>query len=323
MNDVEFLILSNTYDFSTDLVCYELEQRRKSYLRLNRDRFSEYKMLFSLDDSELIAEVSTQKYHISAKNLRAIYFRAPVFLRGTGKPYTLEEQLYRNQWSSFIRNLVVFDKAIWINHPVATYLAENKLYQLKIAREVGLPIPMSYVGNTLPCTIDSNAEYIVKSLDAALFYDQGQEMFTYSSVVSGEYLGQAEIQYAPIILQECLKDKTDLRVTVIGKKLFPTAITCGGTNIEGDWRKHERKCLTYTNVSLPNDVQRSILNLMSKLNLCFGGVDLAIKNGKYYFIEVNPTGEWGWLTQVASLPIEKEIVDHMTALEAHNGEQIL
>lgn len=320
MNDVQFLVLSNTYDFSTDLVCHELKQRNKAYLRLNRDRFADYRILYSLDDDALVVEISTQQFRISTDHLHAIYFRAPVFLRGTGKPYTIEEQLYRNQWSSFIRNLVVFDKAVWINHPAATYLAENKLYQLKIARSVGLQVPVTYVGNMLPRTLESGVEYIVKSLDAALFFEQGQELFTYSSAITGDELRQAEIQDAPVILQECLKNKTDLRITVIGDKLFSTAITCDGNGIEGDWRKHERKNLTYTNVVLPDDIRNGITELMAKLNLHFGGVDLAFANGKYYFIEVNPTGEWGWLTQVASLPLHKEIVNYMTNCVMSNNE---
>lgn len=316
MNDVAFLILSNTYDFSTDLICCELEQRGEKYLRLNRDRFADHKLLFSLEDDELLVEIGTQQYRVSPKLLRSIYFRVPVFLRGTGKPYSPEEQLFRNQWSSFIRNLTVFNDSTWINHPVATYRAENKLYQLKVAREVGLMVPVTFVGNSLPNNIGADKEYIVKSLDAALFYDQGQEMFTYSSTVTGKELVQSEIQYAPIILQECLKNKTDVRVTVIGDMLCATSITCNGKNIEGDWRKHEKELLKYSGIILPNDVHDGIVKLMKVLDLHFGGVDLAIVDGKYYFIEVNPTGEWGWLTQVASLPIDKQIVDYMIGCEA-------
>jgi glutathione synthase/RimK-type ligase-like ATP-grasp enzyme len=311
VNEVSYIILSSTYDFSTDLICCELEQRRAKYLRLNRDNFSNYKLLFSLEDGELLVETGTQKYRISPKLLKSVYFRAPVFLRGTGKSYSLEEQLFRNQWSSFIRNLMVFNDSTWINHPVATYRAENKLYQLKIAREVGMTTPVTFVGNSLPNSVDCKKDYIVKALDAALFYDQGKEMFTYSTIVTGEDLIQSEIQYAPIILQECLKNKIDVRVTVIGDKLYATSITCNGENIEGDWRKHEKEHLVYSRIVLPNDIQDSILNLMKVLELHFGGVDLAIVDGNYFFIEINPTGEWGWLTQVASLPIDKQIVDYM------------
>ena len=47
---------------------------------------------------------------------------------------------------------------------------------------------------------------------------------------------------------------------------------------------------------------------MKKLSLSFGGINLALVGDTYYFIEVNPTGEWGWLTSCANLPIDKAIV---------------
>ena len=48
---------------------------------------------------------------------------------------------------------------------------------------------------------------------------------------------------------------------------------------------------------------------MKQLNLTFGGIDLALVGNKFYFIEVNPTGEWGWLTSCVKLPIDKAIVN--------------
>lgn len=81
-------------------------------------------------------------YELSAQRVNSIYFRAPVFLRTTGKAYSLEEQLKRSQWSAFIRNLIVLDKALWINYPPSVYQTENKLYQLKIATSFASTIIM-------------------------------------------------------------------------------------------------------------------------------------------------------------------------------------
>ena len=37
-------------------------------------------------------------------------------------------------------------------------------------------------------------------------------------------------------------------------------------------------------------------------------------DGEYYFIEVNPTGEWGWLVHTAGFEIQKAIVDALEGL---------
>ena len=247
-------------------------------------------------------------YEITQEHLQSIYFRAPVFLR-TGKSYTLEEQLYRSQWSAFIRNLIIFDKARWLNHPVSIYQAENKLYQLKLANEHGLDVPITYAGNAIPLGIKLEKSYIVKSLDTALFYENGSEMFAYTNIINGHELVNSEIQYAPVIIQECLEKKTDIRVTVIGDRIFAVSILKNGLQIEGDWRQTTSEELNYVPMDLPKEVEQKILNLMDNLNLVFGGIDLALVEGKYYFIEVNPTGEWGWLVSSTNLPIEKAIVD--------------
>lgn len=314
MNSVEQLIVSSTIDYSTDLICYGLEQRGKRYLRVNRDRFSEYKIGYDLSRDCLQVEMDGGLYQIEPGALKSIYFRAPVFLR-SNKAYSLERQLYRSQWSSFIRNLIVFDSAKWVNHPVATYRAENKLYQLKCAKRLGLDVPKTYVGNSLPKDLSLASPYIVKSLDTALFYEDGDELFTYSTMVTGQELLDYELKSAPIVLQECLQNKLDLRVTIVGERVFPVSITAEGVGIEGDWRRLEKERLRYTPVSIPDKVSELLLALMRMLELEFGGVDLALVGDTYYFIEVNPTGEWGWLTSTAHLPIDGAIVDALVEEE--------
>lgn len=310
MNDIEYLIISSSIDYSTDLVCFELHERQKHYLRINRDKFGEYEIIFSLQTRKMTIKMDGDLYTIRNESLKGVFFRAPVFLR-SHKKYNINEQLYRSQWSSFIRNLVVFDKAKWINHPVNTYCAENKLFQLQCAQNVGLLTPKTYVGNVLPQNIIPTKKYVIKSLDTALFYDDSQEYFTYTSVVSGKELIDSNIKIAPVILQDFLEDKQDIRVTVIGNMLFPVSITKNGENLYGDWRKNSKETLKYKPEILPSDISNRIIELMYKLGLFFGGIDLAFSNGKYYFIEVNPTGEWGWLSPYSTIPLEKAIVNEL------------
>lgn len=313
MNDPNYLVISSTIDYSTDLICCELERRGQNYLRINRDHFSEYQILYTLQNDSLSIKMGDYAFTVTPSRLKSVYFRAPVFLRNMGKPYTLQEQLYKSQWSSFIRNLILFDSVTWVNHPVSIYGAENKLYQLKIAQRCCFPVPETYVGNTLPKSIQPERTYIVKSLDTALFYDNGQEMFTYSTMIGGQELLNAEIRSAPIIVQEYLCDKTDIRATVIGDTIFAVSITKNGCNIEGDWRKNEKESLKYSPIDLPMSVQEQIKELMRKLGLHFGGIDLALVNGTYYFIEINPTGEWGWLVSTTKLPIDIAIAEFLVA----------
>lgn len=293
-------------DYSTDLICYQLEKLGEKYLRINRDCFSEYEIVYSLYSQVMVIRINKKEYCISNGSLKGIYFRAPVFIR-SHKNYNLEEQLHRSQWNAFIRNLIIFDNANWINNPVYVYQAENKLFQLKVANEIGLTIPKTFLGNALPDNIVENSNYVIKSIDTALFYNGNEEYFTYSTKLNSQELKNIYLKSAPIIFQEYLDNKIDLRVTVIDRSIYAVSITDNGNGIDGDWRKTPKEELLYTIVDLPEYVQNKIFKLMDKLNLVFGGIDLAKVNNEYYFIEVNPTGEWGWLTSTG-LPIDKEIV---------------
>lgn len=309
MNKIDYLIVSSTIDFSTDMVCYRLLEDNEKFYRLNRDEFLKHKIVVDLQNEVMIISIDGEEYEAQFEHLKGIFFRAPVFLRTQSKKeLSVQEQLERNQWSSFLRNLIVFKNANWINNPVSTYRAENKIFQLCIAKEYGLEVPVTYISNCTDFNLESDKKYIVKSLDTALFYDMenNKEMFTYSNVVSGSELNEYDLTSAPIFIQEFLNPKIDCRVTYVQGKLFPVKILQNGKGMYGDWRMRKEE-LEYIPFQLPAYVENAIHKLMKKLELNFGGIDLAIVSGEYYFIEVNPTGEWGWLEVKTGTNISKTI----------------
>ena len=107
-----------------------------SYLRLNRDQFVDFKISFNPLESIIYGEMNDFQFEITPKNLKSVYFRAPIYLRDNYQPnLEINEQLMRNQWAAFIRSLMVFDDLLWVNNPHATYKAETKPYQLYLAKK--------------------------------------------------------------------------------------------------------------------------------------------------------------------------------------------
>lgn len=309
MNKIDYLIVSSTIDFSTDLVCYQLVKNNEKFYRLNRDEFLKHKIIIDLQRRTMIISIEDEEYEAQFEKLKGIFFRAPVFLRTQSKAeLTVYEQLERNQWSSFLRNLIVFKNANWINNPVSTYRAENKIFQLCVAEECGLEIPLTYVSNVADIKLESEKKYVVKSLDTALFYDMenSKEMFTYSNVVSGKELQEYDLTSAPVFIQEFLNPKVDCRITYVNGIIFSVKILQNSKGMYGDWRLRKEE-LEYIPFELPKYIQDAICKLMKKLDLKFGGIDLAIVADEYYFIEVNPTGEWGWLEIKTGIEISQAI----------------
>lgn len=54
-----------------------------------------------------------------------------------------------------------------------------------------------------------------------------------------------------------------------------------------------------------------------RLGLRFGALDfLVTPSGEWYFLEVNPNGQWAWIEQETGLPISSAIADALIAPRA-------
>lgn len=294
--NVDILIISSLYDFSTDLVVQELERRCASYLRLNRESFPEYRLTINPKNKTLNAHISGISYCVT-NSVRSVLYRQPVFLRNTpGDALPIQEQLIRSQWMGFLRSLAIFNKARWMNNLEATYLAETKAYQLAIANEIGFKVPRTYIGNDAEMFYELSDRAIIKSLDTVLLRDGDDCLFTYSTIANAQELKEDEVSCAPLTTQEYIYPKIDIRVTIVGNILYATKITSKGEGVDDDWRIINREALEYTDINLPKTIKNYCFELMRCLNLNFGAIDLIQRNEEFFFIEINPTGEWGWIT---------------------------
>ncbi len=292
----EVLLLTSKYDFSADMVALRLGELGSDYLRINREELTDYR--FSINPIKPLLSVARNGKQLGTSELlKAVWFRQPVFLRNTPPtPLRAEDQLARSQWTAFLRALSVFDEARWMNWPQATYLAESKPYQLLKAACCGFQVPTTCVGN------DSNRfrqdlvnPVIVKSLDTILIREGSDSIFTYTTECDINELTDESVASAPLIVQQCIEPKIDCRVTVIGDLMWAVRILENGESVNGDWRKVPKERLQYIDFELPSDVKESCRRLMENLGLSFGAIDLLEVEGGFVFLEINPTGEWGWL----------------------------
>ena len=303
----EVLILSSLYDFSTDLVCLQLEKMGVPFLRLNREHLHDCGLTLNPCEPSLIVRMAERTYVIGTK-LKSVWFRQPVFLRNTpAVPLPANRQLERSQWMAFLRGLSVFDHAAWMNFPAKTYLAESKPYQLYTASRCGFEVPTTLATNDAQQIRDKFQDSaIIKSLDTVLLLEGEDCLFTYTTLGRTSEISDNEANEAPFLAQELLKQKTDLRVTLIGDTAFAVKILSKGSGIEGDWRVLPRDELHYEDVELSAELRHYCGNLALLLGLSFAAIDLIETPEKIYFIEVNPTGEWGWING-ESRPIDATI----------------
>ena len=291
------LILSGIYDFSCDLVCLRLKEFGAPFVRLNREHLQDYaislnptKPILSINGPGIQAEIGPE--------LISVWFRQPIFLRNTpSQPLSPDKQLERSQWTAFMRALSVFDKAAWMNFPKATYLAESKPYQLLTAERCGFKVPQTIIGNSLDAIKSEFKDTaVIKSLDTVLIKEGKDCLFTYTTLSDLTELSNQNLSSAPLLAQKALSPKVDLRVTIVGNKLFAVKILSQNKGIEGDWRILPKDKLEYVDFQLEPETEKSVFKLTESLGLSYAAIDLVETPDGTYFIEVNPTGEWGWLS---------------------------
>lgn len=305
------LILASRFDVSCDFVVARLRARRIPYFRLNSEDLTD--SILELDPlrRQLVVRQGNLRCRVTPATLGSIYFRRPVFLRDYGGD-TREpsDRFSRLQWASFLRNLILFDEADWINHPVSTYRAEHKALQLAVASRIGFAVPETVITNapTAHTLSSTPAEVAIKGVDTVFLRDGDQEMFGFTTIEEAHSLDPSAWKSAPATVQAALTNKLDIRATVVGGHVFAASITVDGQGVSGDWRS-KKGSARFAAVSLPIEVERLCLSFMAALGLRFGGIDLAFQGDQYYFLEVNPTGEWAWLVDCAGLAIDQAIAN--------------
>ncbi|MDM6915214.1 ATP-grasp domain-containing protein [Klebsiella michiganensis] len=289
------LILSSMYDFSTDLVVQRLENNGDNFIRLNKEQLSDYEIF--LDPINTILRVKGEYVDVETSNVKSVWFRQPVFLRNTpGRSIDINEQLSLSQWNAFLRGLMVFDKAYWMNWPQATYAAESKPYQLMIAKKIGFSVPQTIISNSLGFEKLPSTKFIIKSMDTVLLKENDDCYFTYTSKANPADFTLDKTKQAPITFQEYIEDKLDIRVTIVGSKVYAVAIKSNGNAISDDWRTLKKEDLEYIDIELPVRIKKLCIEYVKLLGLNYGAIDFIKTKDEYIFIEINPTGELGWLS---------------------------
>ncbi|MBX2860055.1 MAG: hypothetical protein KTR14_02390 [Vampirovibrio sp.] len=242
------------------------------------------------------------------------------------------------------------DTAVWVNHIEADKRA-NKLCQLTQAKEVGFIVPDTYIGNDVEQAknfISKHSDLCIKNLALphtmrsknhfekfVSHYRWVRDSFKKQNKVPlfwslEEYLNANKIKvptkrvdqktllenidllsYSPAIIQAYIPKLYELRVTVVGNKIFPCAIySQEHASTQEDWRVSQDE-ISFKHISLPTEIEEKCFHLMKKLNLEFGAIDMIVTPEKeYYFLEVNTTHVgWGYIDHRASLNIGEALVD--------------
>lgn len=313
------LILSNKYDISVDYVVRLLLKNKKKFLRINTEDLVDRKVSVTFPRFSYKIEKKSIDYDL-VRELGSVWFRRP------GKPFefTPKESCPResvvtfveNQWHTFIEGLKCIDNVFWINDPDKNHIAENKIFQLKLAQKIGLQIPKTCITNDKEEATrfiqSCGGKIVAKALYSPLIEKTNKDYFIFTNIIESiENIQKRELSLAPTIFQELLTVKTDYRLTIIGNDCFSVkVIRESNKGISDDWRII-KEGLKFQPCELPANIVDKCVEMVKKLGLVSGAIDLVQASDEFYFLEINPNGEWAWLQKESGLPIAETLADYL------------
>jgi len=185
----------------------------------------------------------------------------------------------------------------WLSDPYATERAQNKLLQLRIAREVGLTVPRTLVSSD-PSAIREftramGGRVIGKTLTGLL--GTGLEA---GRIRSDSLTDENELRLSPTIFQEEVAGTDHLRVQVFGSDVYAAKISSAAL----DWRLAGDMQVQPATVS--EALQDALRAVVDRLGLRMGIFDLKIRpDGSIVFLEINPQGQFLFVEGMSDMPL--------------------
>lgn len=197
----------------------------------------------------------------------------------------------------------------------------NKLSNLLHAKEQGLKVPKTlitsskkellrfYEENKHRGIITKNiSENFGTRVDDNLVYQMG------TTLVERYHIESLSENIYPILVQENIKKAYELRVFFLQEKFYSMAIfSQGNTKTETDFRNYDQeKPNRMVPYILPHVIKQKLRAYIKDIGLDTGSIDMIVSlDGGYYFLEVNPIGQFGWLSSVCNYNLEKKVAQYL------------
>ncbi|MFN0157093.1 MAG: MvdC/MvdD family ATP grasp protein [Bacteroidota bacterium] len=305
----QVLLVSNRDDFTTDHIATLCKRRKVNYLRINSEDITEFS--FSYEPHERLF-IRDERTCFDLRDVKSVFFRrAPSqfpSLRSEDALFIFRER------REFLEGLLLSTKARWINPMAKTILGERKTYQLGLAKTIGLRIPRTLITNDAILAKDF-IETLPKSITKPISHgflqsSSGFHSIYTNEIVAAEFDATSQVMMAPMLLQERVPNKADIRVTVVGEEVFAVEIVKQDDSTV-DWRRMDTR-KSYKKHVLPNELSEQLLLLNRTMGLVYSAIDLILSpSDEYFFLEVNPVGEWLWLEMELGIPISERIMNQL------------
>lgn len=260
---------------------------------------------------------------VSSKEIRSVWYRRPGIPVSTELADKRQERFVINEARAALWSFYTTTTGVrWVNPPLigTRLLEDNQFFQLQVASSVGLRTPSTIISNNPRDVLDfvhvHRNGVVLKSIFRTALIVNGKVQLLYTNrLQEADVIKRADqIALCPVMIQEYVPKHLELRITVVGNQVFACAIhSQDSERTRDDWRRYDFSKVKHEQFVLPEEIHLKLLELMRRLGIVYGGVDVILTpDGEYVFLEVNPSGQWLWLEELTELPISQAIAELLT-----------
>ncbi|MBC6996639.1 hypothetical protein QWY85_09010 [Neolewinella lacunae] len=221
----------------------------------------------------------------------------------------------------------------WLPTIAAANRAANKLSTLTLASTCGLAVPQTHICRSrkeVSRLFESCEEgWITKPIEYCGYYSRDEFAYTtFTSRLNSTQVAELPERFYPSLLQQCIPPSYEVRsFYLMGQFYSEATLTDCSTTDMGETTFMDIKLKTndektrYVPYQLPRAIEKKLERLMQLLDLNTGSIDLIVsETGEYYFLEVNPCGQFSAPSERANLQLEKRVAETLIEKDLHYGK---
>ena len=314
------LVLADEADPSADLMVQELRRRDWRVFRFDTAWFpSVADVAARFVAGRWTGELRGPRRLVDIEEITSVWWRSPTAFRLPDSLSHPERQHAHNEAKLGLGGVLLALPAVWLDRPDIVAAACYKPVQLQAAAAAGLAVPDTLVTNRCDA-VDGfvrDRATVTKMLGAPALHESGGRRVAWTQLVTADMLDRLDgIRTTAHQFQRWVDKRREVRVVVVDRVQFAVAIDAHSPAARIDWRS-DYGHLTYEVIAPSESTARSIDALMARLGLRYGALDFVIDPaGTWWFLEINPVGQYGWLEQLAGIPVTVAIADALTGVRA-------
>ena len=301
------LIITEEADYSSSLVINWLLFYKIAFVRINENDIIQLEFL--IDDIRFIND----EINFKLSEIKGVWYRRGFLNVKNDLTNDSEINFFRKIESKKIIEYVYF-KLSQLPHINKFENADvNKIIVCEYAKKSGLIVPEEYLlnlKNDLNMLTSIN-DYATKSIAGSSILHYGSHyIMAYTSLVKD--IKQVPETFFTSLVQKYIEKKYELRIFYLNKKFYSMAIfSQNDKTTKIDFRNYNRTNPNRNVVfELPNSIKIKLVNLMDKLDLNSGSIDMIVTpNNDFVFLEVNPIGQYGMVSNPCNYYLHKKIAE--------------